>query len=130
MINIVKIIIAAIIAASTCTVSVFLASGSPNGEPCEGGDEILPLEVIIPDDIEVDRVIFSWWDSVNEEMVDIATVFAPPYRACLDTRILNPGWNQVFAHAYDAEGTVTYSVHWWVIQPSTAVKIYLPIGIK
>lgn len=87
-------------------------------------EEIVRLEVAASDDSGVASVHFYRWDAVSEVNVDIGTVYTPPYQWDLDTRILNLGWNQINAQAYDTSGNYSELGFIWLLKFG---KIFLPV---
>jgi VCBS repeat-containing protein len=90
----------------------------------EVGDEVVRLEVAASDNSGVASVRFYRWDAVEEVNVEIGIVYAPPYRWDLDTRVLNLGWNQINAKAYDTSGNDSELGYIWLLKLG---KIFLPI---
>jgi hypothetical protein len=90
----------------------------------EVGEEIVRLEVAASDDSGVASVRFYRWDAINEVNVDIATLYASPYQWDLDTRMLNVGWNQINAQAYDTSGNYSELGFIWLLKFG---KIFLPV---
>jgi hypothetical protein len=85
----------------------------------------LTLCVEAQDDLAVDHVEFIRWDAVNLVYVTIAILYEPPYCIDLDTRDLNPEWNQIFAIAYDDSGNSSPRKWIWItLDP--IYPIYLP----
>jgi len=73
-----------------------------NGQRYAVGDQVVQLEVSATDNVGVSRVQFYWWDSIQEQEVDIGVDYTAPYQTTLDCSRLNPGWNEIDAWAYDA----------------------------
>lgn len=89
-------------------------------------DEVIHLEVTASDNLAIDRVLFYRWDATNELFVDIATITAEPYQTELNAATLNPGWNQVFAKAFDTSGNVSERQYIWLYRiPITIISIPL-----
>jgi len=86
--------------------------------------EIVLLEGEAADNVNVDQVYFYRWDANLEQFVDIDTIFAAPFRVYLDTRTLNPVWNQIFARAYDSAGNVSVRQSIWIYRTSA---VFLPV---
>jgi len=68
------------------------------------GNQIIPLEVEVVDNVEVAEVNFRRWEPSIREWVDIGSVSSAPFRFYLDTSTLNIGFNQVTAEAIDTTG--------------------------
>ncbi|MEJ2706184.1 MAG: cadherin domain-containing protein [Anaerolineales bacterium] len=77
------------------------------------------------DDLAIDHVEFYRWDAANLVYVTIAILYKPPYCIDLDTRDLNPDWNQIFAIAYDDSGNKSPR-QWIWITLDPIYPIYLP----
>jgi hypothetical protein len=91
----------------------------------------LTLEVEASDNIGVRRVRFFYWDAINLRLSDIGTADHAPYQMQLDSRLLNPEWNQVFAQAYDARGNQSLALWIWLYKIDTQPhKIFLPLTIR
>jgi VCBS repeat-containing protein len=90
----------------------------------EVGDEIVRLEVSASDNSGIASVRFYRWDAVEEINVEIGIVYAPPYRWDLDTGVLNLGWNQINAKAYDTSGNESQLGYIWLLKFD---KTFLPI---
>ena len=90
----------------------------------EVGDEIVRLEVSASDNSGIASVRFYRWDAAQEVNVEIGIVSAPPYRWDLDTRVLNLGWNQINAKAYDTSGNESQLGYIWLLKFD---KTFLPI---
>ncbi|MGE5223044.1 MAG: cadherin-like domain-containing protein, partial [Omnitrophica WOR_2 bacterium] len=87
------------------------------------------LEVNATDNVSVDHIRFIWWNSEAEEFVELGAVTIQPYQLSLDTTMLNPDWNQIFALAYDTSGNASERQFIWLLnesKPST-ILIYLPV---
>lgn len=82
------------------------------------------LEVQAADNVDVARVHFYRWDANIDEFVDIKSVYAPPFRVYLNTRILNLGWNQIFARAYDSAGNISLRQSIWIYRTT---RVFLPV---
>jgi hypothetical protein len=71
-------------------------------------DRIIQLEVNASDiNDQIQRVRFYRHDANISANVEIGNVYQPPYRIELNTSILNCGWNQINAKAYDMAGNVS-----------------------
>ena len=86
--------------------------------------EIVLLEGEAADNVNVDQVYFYRWDANIEQFVDIDTIFAAPFRVYLDTRMLTPVWNQIFARAYDSAGNSSVRQAIWIYRTSA---VFLPV---
>lgn len=86
--------------------------------------EIVLLEVEAADNVNVDQVYFYRWDANIEQFIDIDRIFVAPFRVYLDTRMLNPVWNQIFARAYDGAGNVSVRQSIWIYRTSV---VFLPV---
>ena len=86
--------------------------------------EIVLLEVETTDNFNVDQVYFYRWDANIEQFVGIGTIFAAPFRVYLDTRMLTPVWNQIFARAYDSAGNSSVRQAIWIYRTSA---VFLPV---
>ncbi len=71
------------------------------------GARSVRLRVQATDNEEMEKVRFTRWDAVNNQYVHIGEDFNPPYTWDLDTRTLNPEWNQVFAQGFDLTGNTS-----------------------
>lgn len=98
-----------------------------NGDQLDVAGEVIILEVNATDDVEVKLVRFYRWDAEIEQMVDIAQVTDPPYHTEIDTRQLNPHWNQIFARAYDSSGNESGRPWVWLYRLETSHRSFLPI---
>jgi hypothetical protein len=96
---------------------------SANDEIIYVGDETILLRVDASDNVGVARVIFFRWDPYLAEYVDIGTSEGAPFMVVLDTKQLVPGWNEVFARAYDSAGNASDRQHIWLFKNS----LFLPI---
>lgn len=89
--------------------------------------ERILLEAEAMDNGPLAGVLFYRWDPYlgdEGDYVDIAFVESAPYQYELDTRSLNPGWNQVFARAIDAENNPSQRSSIWLF---LIPRIYFPI---
>jgi PKD repeat protein len=73
----------------------------------EVGDQIVNLEVDANDNMNVSLVVFTRWDYINLDYVEIGTVNTFPYNIDFDTSTLLPEWNQIDVWVYDEAGNVT-----------------------
>ena len=78
----------------------------------EGG--IVLLEVLAEDDVGVESVRFYRWDNISLLYMDIGVVYSSPYTWNFDTSILNEGYNQIFAQAYDTSGNISTGRYIWL----------------
>jgi hypothetical protein len=99
-------------------------SPSENREVFLVGRETIPLQVDASDNTGIDHVKFYRWDPVNENYVDIGTASSGPFQINLDASQLVPGWNQIFARAYDAAGNYSDAEYIWLLH---SIRIFLPI---
>ena len=88
-----------------------------DGEVYTCRDEVIQLEAIATDNVAVERVHFYRWDHPDQQNYDIDTDYSSPDQASLDCSILNIGWNQVNAKAYDTSGNASDWRHIWVNRP-------------
>ena len=110
--------------------------------PIESGDQLdvynqtVILKVNAEDDIEVDYVLFYWWDTTippkNPQddpggYVDLGIDNQPPFEWKLNTSILNPDFNQIFAKAYDNSGNESARDWIWLIF-TDGWRLFLPLA--
>ena len=87
--------------------------------------EEIELEVEAIDDLNVDYVVISYYDYIQQADVLIETINSPPYRTTFNTCILNPEFNQINAIAYDLAGNNSgYPAFIWLYH--YAYTFYLP----
>lgn len=96
--------------------SVAWVSPALSDERFDVNDEVVRLMVSAHDNIGVAYVNFFRWDAVNEKFINIATVNSAPYEVDLNTVILNPGWNQIFARSFDTSGNGSLRQFIWLYQ--------------
>jgi hypothetical protein len=95
-------------------------------------DGLGPLRLMVTNagEEEFEQVRFYWWDDRNLKHVTIAMVTADSkneFKTTIDTATLYPGWNQLFADAYDADGNVSRRVRILLFRLDGAVyRQYLP----
>jgi hypothetical protein len=94
------------------------------------GDEIVHLLVQASDNVAIERVRFFRWDAINEVIVEMGSVFIPPYELIFPTADLNPEWNQIFAKAYDTSSNASEADFIWLYHTSTAEQLFLPVVLK
>ena len=70
------------------------------------------LRVEATDDRAMQKVAFQRWDHPLQIWITLAEDTSAPYAHSLVTSTLNPGWNQVFATAYDATGNANDEYIW------------------
>jgi uncharacterized repeat protein (TIGR01451 family) len=75
-----------------------------NEQSYEVRNQTILLQVEATDNVAVERVEFMWYDPELEEMIEIGTVYSPPYSVNFDTSVLYYGYNQVYVRAYDTSG--------------------------
>jgi hypothetical protein len=124
---------------SAVTVEASFSDGTPPSESWVApvGDEqvfdvynqMVQLDVDASDAGGIDLVIFSRWDYVSENWIDIGSVYSSPYLINFDASTLLPDWNQVDADAYDNAGNVT-SKYIWLNKLAQTYSIYLPLVIR
>jgi hypothetical protein len=91
----------------------------------DGG--LVRLEAEADDNIAVAAVHFFRWDPELERYVDIASVTQSPYEYYIDTWVLSPAWNQIFARAYDNYGNGSLREFIWIYKRvSYNHRFYLP----
>jgi hypothetical protein len=95
-----------------------------NGQIYYSGLKKVLLEVQATDNVSIDRVHFYRWDAKIDQYIDIATILTAPFRVNLDTRVLHPVWNQIFARAYDSAENVSSRQYIWINRTTT---IFLPM---
>jgi hypothetical protein len=96
-----------------------------NGMQYEVRCEDITLDVDASDDINVDRVVLSYFDYVTEKEVEIEILNEPPYSTIFSTCQLNPAFNQINAIAYDNSGNNSgYPAFIWLYR--YAFSVYLP----
>lgn len=78
------------------------------------------LEIEATDNVQVDYVLFTRWDAVNERVVEISTDSTPPYQTTIDLRLLNYDWNEFDAYAYDTSGNESNRAYFWIYRNETA----------
>jgi hypothetical protein len=86
------------------------------------------LEVAASDNAAIDHVRFSRWDPVTLKHVDIASVQGTPYIYVLDANTLRPGFNQVYARAYDTSGNDSGQDNY--IYLDVKAHLFLPVLIR
>jgi hypothetical protein len=92
----------------------------------DGG--LVRLEAEANDNIAVAAVHFFRWDPELEQYVDIATVTQSPYEYYIDSWVLSPAWNQIFARAYDSYGNGSIREFIWIYKVvSYTHRLYLPV---
>jgi hypothetical protein len=96
----------------------------PDGEVLIVGFKSILLEVGATDNGVLTGVQFYRWDSLLNGYLDIALIEAAPYQFELNTMVLNPGWNQIFARAFDEAGNVSERSWIWVF---LVPRFYFPI---
>jgi hypothetical protein len=79
------------------------------GEILFVGFETILLEALATDNDSVAGVQFYRWDAILESYLDIAYVETAPYQYLLETKTLNPGWNELRARAIDKAGNISTS---------------------
>ncbi len=100
------------------------------GEVLVVGFEWILLEAEATDNGVVAGVLFYRWDAyLGEEgdYVDIAFIETAPYQFELDTKDLNPGWNQLFVRAMDEAGNASDRSPIWVF---LVPRLYFPIILR
>jgi uncharacterized repeat protein (TIGR01451 family) len=102
------------------------------------GNQIVRLEVLATDNVGVSYVKFYRWDVTINDFVDIGSDFTAAtcqfnpaftcYQWDLDTRILNPAWNEIRARSFDTSNNPSpdpkYNSYIFIYQFIS--KIYLP----
>ena len=96
-----------------------------NGSVYDAGSEPVLLEVQAQDDTAVQMVRFYRWDAIEEAFLDIGFVDTAPYRMEIDPGSLNPGWNQIFARAFDITGNESGRTWIW-LRLKPAFSLFLP----
>jgi hypothetical protein len=81
--------------------------------------ETIELEVEVVDDLAISLVRFKRWNEDSDDpsrsyFVELGTFDSPPFRLRLDTRELNPGWNEINAEAYDSSGNYSGATFFWI----------------
>lgn len=108
------------------TVQWIAPVGSKERYDVNGG--LVRLEAEADDNIAVAAVHFFRWDPELERYVDIATVAQSPYEYYIDTWVLSPAWNQIFARAYDGYGNGSLREFIWIYKVvSYDHRFYLPV---
>jgi hypothetical protein len=96
----------------------------------QDGDQV-SLEVQASDNLGLGRVVFLWWDAVNNRYVTLASLPpTPPFRIQVSASALNPAWNQIFAVAEDLAGNSSNQPYIWLYKESpgqSSLPVYLPI---
>jgi hypothetical protein len=95
------------------------------GKVYEISEGSIHLVVDAQDDVAVQRVHFYWWDATNEAFVDLGDDFEAPFEQEVAASDLNPGWNQVFARAYDSAGNESGRSWIWV-KVNQIFRLFLP----
>jgi hypothetical protein len=94
----------------------------------DGQNVILKVEVT--DNHTLNQVSFVRWDAVKQIYVVIAEFNQRPYQLEFATSILNLGWNQIYAVAYDVSGNRAEDKFIWLYKNVGAGggdgNIYLP----
>lgn len=87
------------------------------GEIYMASGETVQLRVDAKDNTSVVSVHFIRWDAATETYIAIETEHSAPFNTTLDTSTLEPGWNQIFARAYDPSGNASdYHFIWIYLQ--------------
>jgi hypothetical protein len=69
----------------------------------------IQLEAEATDNGPLAGVQFYRWDAVRKISVNIAMIEVAPYRFILNSRNLQPEWNQIFVRAFDEAGNISDS---------------------
>jgi hypothetical protein len=91
-------------------------------------DQSVQLETTVSDNTGVSTVIFYRWCPETAcppagELIEIGRVTAPPYHLTFDATVLNPGYNEIDAYAYDAAGNESaYRYIWLNHLPTLIIK--------
>ena len=97
-------------------------------------NELVLLRVNASDNVGIQRVIFSRFDSVLQQTVIIGEDTSAPYELTLDATTINFEWNQINALAYDTSGNgsnfASDQSFIWLFRTRTGYKIFLPITIR
>lgn len=86
-------------------------------------NEIVNLRVDATDNLGIGKVKFYRWDTVKKVFVVLVNVFKAPYLWDLDTGMLNYGWNEIDAEAYDNAGNMSDHKYIFIFRP---YPLYLP----
>jgi hypothetical protein len=65
------------------------------------------LEVSATGNIDIARVRFYRWNTVNLQYVEIGSDYTYPYTWELDPNTLDLGWNEIDVEAYDKAGNIS-----------------------
>ncbi len=96
------------------------------GEGLTVTTQFVHLLVTATDTSGIEKVIFSRWDTVLLQYVDIGTDTAFPYEWNLDTTTLNFGWNQIDVQASDPLENVSDKLHIFLYRPAV-FSVYIPL---
>ena len=78
-----------------------------DGQVYNVGSTSVHLEVSATGNIDIARVRFYRWDTVNLQYVEIGSDYTYPYTWELDPKILYLGWNEIDVEAYDKAGNIS-----------------------
>ncbi len=88
-------------------------------------DNIVTLHVEFPETPEqIAWVRYSRWDAKYELHREIGVTEENPFTFELDTRQLNPGWNQIIAHGFNDQDLPTAQSWIWIKMPDR--RLFLP----
>ena len=97
----------------------WVAPVTSEGQRYDASAGTVTTEVSATDSSGIDQVRFSRWDAVYQQMVNIGTVFSPPYQASINVADLNMEWNEIDANVFDTAGNYTHTYFWiYRTQPS------------
>jgi hypothetical protein len=100
------------------------------GEYLIVGHEVVQLEAQATDNGSLAGVQFKWWNPIlgqDGEYVYFDFLETPPYQMELNTRDLNPEWNQIVVQATDTAGNMSDSPFIWLYMIPPTYKFYTPI---
>lgn len=99
--------------------------------PAETGQIYIPTDNMVTLHVEflvssdqITKVRYSRWDAKYNQHREIVETKENPFTYELDTRYLNPGWNQIFAYGFNEEGLPTARSWIWIKMPDR--RFYLP----
>jgi hypothetical protein len=103
------------------------SSPSENKQVYQVGPETISLQVNVSDNVGVSQVRFFRWDPLDEKYVDLGTASSAPFQITLEANQIIPGWNQIFARAYDAAGNYSEAEYIWLYH---SIRLFLPLLVS
>jgi hypothetical protein len=90
----------------------WLSPVTSEGGVYSAADGTVNVEASATDVSGVASMRFSRWDAARQQIVELGTLYGPPYRVSIDVAGLNLEWNEIDVDATDAFGNTARTFFW------------------